>query len=163
VACELVIQLPFFFFAVEALLKRQLHAIRTAAIVYAAHVMTTVVPICVELWFAECVTDSACRLGLVCIFSLRCLLCGHAREKMVTALVGRASFNLPTAAYACTSLVFWTFAAVICLGSLELNIILLRLANTYEHAMGVNVTLVLGVSLGIPRETGRRPCKTERS
>jgi len=49
VACELLLQLPFFFIAVNALLSNNLASIRTLSLIYAAHVCTTVIPLVAEL------------------------------------------------------------------------------------------------------------------
>ncbi|XP_062031648.1 sigma intracellular receptor 2 [Lepus europaeus] len=53
VFCELVFQLPFFPIAAYAFFKGSCRWIRTPAIIYAAHTMTTVIPILSTLLFED--------------------------------------------------------------------------------------------------------------
>ncbi|XP_040856872.1 sigma intracellular receptor 2 [Ochotona curzoniae] len=53
VFCELVFQLPFFPFAAYAFFKGSCKWVRTPAIIYSAHTMTTVIPILATLLFED--------------------------------------------------------------------------------------------------------------
>ena len=69
VACELGLQLPFFFVALRALAARDDGA-RDAMLVYGAHVATTMVPILGVLATDESAFPSErARLTLICIYS----------------------------------------------------------------------------------------------
>ncbi|KNC51450.1 transmembrane protein 97 [Thecamonas trahens ATCC 50062] len=57
VVCEALLQLPFFFVAVYAFVAKR-NWIRIPAIIYGAHVATTLVPILAEIAYAEPKADS---------------------------------------------------------------------------------------------------------
>ena len=61
--CELLMQMPFFFFATFALLRRK-NWIRIPGIVYGVHVSTTVIPILAEIVYNKAITDTE-KLTLV--------------------------------------------------------------------------------------------------
>jgi hypothetical protein len=61
--CEMLVQMPFFFVASYALLKKA-NWIRIPAIFYGVHVATTLVPILAEIVFSSYLTDAE-KLTLV--------------------------------------------------------------------------------------------------
>ncbi|GLC33961.1 hypothetical protein PLESTB_000822900 [Pleodorina starrii] len=64
VFCECVLQLPFFFIAAYAFIKRR-NWIRIPGIIYGAHVVTTMVPILTEILFSPAAGPKRVSLALI--------------------------------------------------------------------------------------------------
>jgi len=68
IACELFIQTPLFFFFVYALIYKR-NSIRIPAIIYGAHVSTTLVPILTEFVTTERIISFQNKITLILLYS----------------------------------------------------------------------------------------------
>jgi EXPERA (EXPanded EBP superfamily) len=71
VLSECCVQLPYFFFAVSQLLRPDYYNpwFPSLSILYGSHVLTTLIPILVDVWFNNSMTSVASRFYLSCVYA----------------------------------------------------------------------------------------------